>query len=91
MPQLRHSMSVSALSNISDDVNSSPWKSPESLVVRVVLEISESHYSNLYKSILVSGFRRDALLYVIALDRNKLYIVVNVTGYVHVRRIVQCL
>ena len=52
--QLRHAISVGALSNLSsDDVSTSPWRSPESVVVKVFFESSVSLSSNHYKSILV--------------------------------------
>lgn len=45
---LKQALSLSSLKS-SDD----PWRSAESCVVKVTLETSECHYSNLYKSILI--------------------------------------
>ena len=53
--QLRHSISVASLGSV-DDIGVSapnPWKSPETLVVKVSLETTESHHTNHYKSIMV--------------------------------------
>ncbi len=53
--QLRHSISVASLGSV-DDIGASStsiWKSPETHVVKVSMESSESHFTNHYKSILV--------------------------------------
>ena len=50
---LRHSMSMTSLRS-GDDVSISPWNSPETKVVKVAMETSDSHYTNYYKCIIVS-------------------------------------
>ena len=78
--QLRHSMSVGALSQLSDDVTTSPWKSPETLVVKVYLEVSESHYSNMYKSIMVSA--SDGTMYLHIVDSIQVLLVQLKSGLI---------
>jgi ral guanine nucleotide dissociation stimulator-like 1 len=53
-PSLRHSLSMTSLKS-SEDLAMSPWKSPETCVVKVSLETSDSPDTNHYKSVLLSN------------------------------------
>jgi len=53
--KLRHSVSVCSLSSMDSLDSPSSWRSSESCVVKVSMEVTECHYTNNYKSILLSN------------------------------------
>ena len=52
--QLRHSISMGSLRSMDSSISVSPWRCPETCIVKVSMDTDDSHETNYYKSIMVS-------------------------------------